>query len=404
VEVEPEPEPDPASSGGIPADGLSAAQEQVLAEAEPDELVDGDVRDLVAGVDDDNPFGRPGRPVGQGSALRLGFFITSGGLLALALGAAVLAVRQVLVLIVISGFLAIGLDPAVTWLERRMRRGAAVGLVIVAFFGFFGGFVAAVVPPVTSQVTELMDRGPQYVDDLARNRTVQDLDSRFHFLEAARRKAAELPNAGVSAMGGVLGAGQAVLGLLASVVTVLTLTVYFLANLPGLKRSAYLAVPRTRRARVSLLSDEILARVGGYVLGNLATSVVAGLATLIFLWVTGVPYGVALALIVAVTDLIPLVGATIGAAVVTLVAFAGAGVTVGIAAIVFFIIYQQFENFVLVPRVMKRTVDVSPLATIVAALIGAALLGVVGALLAIPVAAAIHLISREVLLPRQDDI
>ncbi|MDP9102161.1 MAG: AI-2E family transporter [Actinomycetota bacterium] len=399
-------EADDGSDGphlGEVAEQLHQEAEALIAVSADHDLVEGEVRDLVAGVDEENPFGRRGRPFAEHSPLRLGFTVTLGGLLALELGRAVLATRAVLVLLLVSAFLAIGLDPAVTWLERRVRRGAAVTLVLTAFLALFGGFVVAAIPPLTTQVAGLVAHGPQYVDEMARNSTVRSLDRHFHFLAGARREAGRLPDTGVKAVGGVLGAGAAVLGALASLVTLVTLTVYLLANMPSIKRYCYLLVPRTRRARVSLLSDEILARVGGYVLGNLATSVVAGGTALVFMLVTGMPYAVTLALLIAITDLIPLVGATIGAAIVVLVAFLSQGVGVGLASIVFFTIYQQFENFVLVPRVMKRTVDVSPLVTILAALIGAALLGIVGALMAIPVAAAIQLVVREVLLPRQNE-
>ncbi|HEV7209576.1 MAG TPA: AI-2E family transporter [Mycobacteriales bacterium] len=385
------------------AEQLHEEAEALLAAAAVDDLASGEVRERVAGVDEQNPFGKPGRPLSETSPLRLGFALTLGGLLALTLGAAVLAVRQVLVLVVISAFLAIGLDPAVTWLERWMRRTLAVTVVMLGFLGLFGGFMAAALPPLSRQVGQLIARGPKYVDDLARNRTIHTLDMKFHFLGAARAQAARLPKEGINAFGGILGASAAVVGVLISVITVVTLTLYLLANMPGLKRFCYRLVPRTRRARVSLLSDEILARVGGYVLGNLATSVIAGVAVLVFLLITGVPYAVALALLVALADLIPLIGATIGAAIVVIVAFLGADLNVGVASIVFFAIYQQFENYLLAPRVMKRTVDVSPLVTVLAALLGGALLGIVGALLAIPVAAAIQLILREVFLPRQEE-
>jgi predicted PurR-regulated permease PerM len=206
----------------------------------------------------------------------------------------------------------------------------------------------------------------------------------------------------VDALGGVFGVGKAILSAIGSLFTVVILTIYFLANLPGIKRIVYRAVPRSRRARVGLLTDEMLARVGGYVLGNLATSVVAGTTSFVWLLAWGVPYPIALALFIAVTDLIPLVGATIGAIGVSTIALFH-GLVPGIATIVFFIVYQQFENYILQPRVMRRTVDVAPLLTILAALIGGALLGILGALIAVPFAAAIQLLVTEVLYPRQDE-
>jgi predicted PurR-regulated permease PerM len=152
---------------------------------------------------------------------------------------------------------------------------------------------------------------------------------------------------------------------------------------------------------VALLGDEILVRIGGYVGGQLTVSLIAGVTSYTFLQITRIPYALALALIVTVTDLIPLIGATIGAVLVTLVGFL-TGVPEGIACAIFFLVYQQVENYLIAPRVMKRSVDVQPAVTIVAALIGGTLLGVVGAVLAIPAAAAISLIVREVVLPRQE--
>ncbi len=154
---------------------------------------------------------------------------------------------------------------------------------------------------------------------------------------------------------------------------------------------------------MGLLTDEMLTRVGGYVAGALGIAAIAGSTSFVVLVLLGVPYPVALALLVALTDLVPLVGATIGAAVVVLVAFT-VGVEVGIIAAVYYLAYQQLENYVLYPRMMQRSVDVSPAATVVAVLVGGSLLGVVGALLAIPIAAGVQLVLAEVVAPKQDSV
>jgi predicted PurR-regulated permease PerM len=177
---------------------------------------------------------------------------------------------------------------------------------------------------------------------------------------------------------------------------------YFASSLPAIKRLTYSLVPRSRRARFGVLTDEILNRVGGYVSGALLIALIAGTTSFIFLEIAGVPYALPLALVVAITDLIPLIGATIGAVVACGVAFFDS-VTVGLFAVGFYVIYQQVENYLIYPRVMKRSVDVHPAATIVAALIGGTLLGVVGALIAIPAAAAIQLVLQEVVIPRQNE-
>jgi predicted PurR-regulated permease PerM len=162
-------------------------------------------------------------------------------------------------------------------------------------------------------------------------------------------------------------------------------------------------VPATRRERVSLLSDEVINRIGGFISGALLVALIAGTTSYVFLLAVGLPFALALAVFVAIFDLIPLVGATIAAVVVTLLGFTQS-TGVGLACIVFYVAYQQFENYVIYPRVMRRAVDVPAPVTVVAVLLGGALLGVVGALLAIPIAAAILLVVRQVAIPRMDRV
>jgi predicted PurR-regulated permease PerM len=380
-----------------------AAVEAAAAVDPEDPLVDTAVRKIEAQADEDNPFGRPGRPLSRRSPFRVAFTAALGVGLAYALMQAVIAVRSVLILLLISAFLAIGLNPAVEALERRgMSRGRSVGIVLVGVLLFFVGFGFAVVPPIIDQVGQLIDKAPDYVHDLENNRRVADLDDRFHFLDRAKEYVSHPENAGTALFGGVLGVGRVVFSAFFSTLTVLILTLYFLSNLPNIKAAAYRAVPRSRRARVGLLADEILERVGGYVAGALVIAACAGVTTFVVLLIFDVPYPVALAMLVAITDLIPLIGATIGAVVVTLVSFFVSTRT-GIIVGVYYAAYQQFENYLLYPRVMKKSVDVSPAVTVVAVLIGGSLLGVLGALLAIPIAAAVQLVMQEVVIPRQDE-
>jgi predicted PurR-regulated permease PerM len=385
------------------AEAGEAAVEAAAAVDPEDPLLDTAVRKIEAQVDDDNPFGKPGRPLSRRSPFRVAFTAALGVGLAYMLMQAVIAVRSVLILLLISAFLAIGLNPAVEALERRgMARGRSVGVVLVGVLLFFVGFGFAVVPPIIDQVGQLIDKAPDYVRDLQNNQRVASLDDRFHFLNRAKDYVSHPENAGTALFGGVLGVGRVVFSAFFSTLTVLILTLYFLSNLPNIKASAYRAVPRSRRARVGLLADEILERVGGYVGGALIIAACAGVTTFIVLLIFDVPYPVALAMLVAITDLIPLIGATIGAIVVTLVSFFVSTKT-GIVVGVYYAAYQQFENYLLYPRVMKKSVDVSPAATVVAVLIGGSLLGVLGALLAIPIAAAVQLVLQEVVIPRQDE-
>ncbi|HEX3908219.1 MAG TPA: AI-2E family transporter [Mycobacteriales bacterium] len=373
---------------------------ELLAPAD-DPVIDPEIREAEAGVDDDNPYGVPGRKISRRSPFIIGFSGGLGVLAAFVVGLTIADTRQVLVLILVAAFVAVGLDPLVTWLTHHgLSRGQAVLAVVVIALLALAGFIAAIAPPIAHQSTDLVHNAPSYLDRLDKNATIARFDHRYHIVEKVQARAKK--GLSITALGGVFGVGKAILSAVGELFTVVILTIYFLANLPGIKRIVYRAVPRSRRARVGLLADEMLARVGGYVLGNLATSVVAGTTCFVWLLAWGVPFPIALALFIAVTDLIPLVGATIGAVGVSAVALFH-GVVPGIATIVFFIVYQQFENYILQPRVMRRTVDVAPLLTILAALLGGALLGILGALIAVPFAAAIQLLVTEVLYPRQDE-
>ncbi|MCW2572319.1 MAG: family transporter [Frankiales bacterium] len=397
----PVPEDPPDDAAGLDEHIDEEVHEAVREELDP--LIDTAVRKIEAQVDEDNPFGRPGQPLSRRSPFRLGFTAALGVALAYGLVNALIAVRSVLILILISAFLAIGLNPAVEAFERRgMRRSVSVAIVLVGVLLFFVGFGFAVVPPIIDQGTQFAHKAPDYVRQLQGNKTVASLDAKYHFLARLRSYVDKPEQLGGTLFGGVLGAGKVVLSAFFSAITVLTLTLYMMANLPDMKAAAYRMVPRSRRARVGLLADEILDRIGGYVAGNLLISLIAGALTYVVLLILDVPYALALGLLVAVTDLIPVVGATLGAIVVTVVGLF-VSLKTGLIAAAYYAAYQQFENYVLYPRIMKRSVDVSPVVTVIAVLIGGSLMGVLGALLAIPVAAAVQLVLQEVAAPRQDE-
>lgn len=392
----------------ILADESQRNEERELAESLGVDLEDPDleteINRLAVDADVERPFGALGRPLPQDSALRLGFLGALGVSLALLLVRLLTVTAPILLLIAIALFFAIGLDPVVTWLQHRgMRRGFAVLATVSVVVLFFGGFLAVAVPPLVSQGTELVGDLPAYIERVERqNNFAKQLNQRFGITdklqEFAGGSGGGVPEPDTDE---VVGVAKVAFTALASLLTVLVLSLYFLAAFPRMKRTAYRLVPRSRRARFSLLSDEILAQVGAYLLGNIATSFIAGLVAFVFFRLFGVPYPLPLAMLVAVMDMIPLVGATVAAVISSAVAFS-VSVPVGISSVVYFTLYQQFENFFLIPRVMKRVVDVSPIATIVAVLVGASLLGIFGAVLAVPVAASIQMIGRQVLLPRQE--
>jgi predicted PurR-regulated permease PerM len=382
--------------------GVAAVEAASLVAPPDDPVLETAVRRIEAHVDEHNPYGRPGRPLAPRSPFRVAFSAALGVALAYGLVMALIAVQSVLVLLLTAAFLAIGLNPAVEALERRhMRRSFSVAVVLFVVLLFFVGFGFAVVPPIVEQAQAFVNAAPAYLAQLQDNERIASLDERFGLLQRAQDVVADPERIGMGAAGGVLGVGKVVFGFFFSTLTVFIVTLYFLANLPSIKAQAYRLVPRTRRARVGLLTDEILARVGGYVAGAVSiASLSAGLAY-VLLTVLEIDYAVALAMLVFLTGLIPLIGATIGAVVLTTVALF-TSVQAGVIVAVYFVIYQQVENYVLYPRIMQRSVDVSPAATVVAVLIGGALLGVLGALLAIPIAAAVQLVLAEVIAPRQD--
>jgi predicted PurR-regulated permease PerM len=208
-------------------------------------------------------------------------------------------------------------------------------------------------------------------------------------------------SSGSPAVAGLVKAGSAVFGALADLGIVVVLTVYFLADLPRVRATLYRFAPRSRRPRVILLGDEIFAKVGAYVLGNVMTSVIAGVATSVWCIIFDVPYPLLLGAFVAIVDLVPY-GSTVAGFVVAGVALT-VSIPVSIATIAFYIVFRWFEDYLLVPRVIGRVVKVPGVVTVVAVLIGAELLGIVGALVAIPVAAALQLLIQELLLPALDE-
>lgn len=311
--------------------------------------------------------------------------------------------RQILVLVIVALFLAIGLDPVVRSLARfRLSRGLAVLAVFGGLIVFVGGFFAAVTPPLARQTQTLAREIPTFAEDLStRNETFREWDERYDISQRLRKTVRDLPKLAGSSFGSALGVARSIGRTLFSVLTVIILTIYFLLDLPKLIAGAAKLVPLSRRKNIESHAQIVFGRISGYIVGNLAVSVIAGVVSFIVLSLLGVPYALPLAMWVAIADLIPMVGATLGAIPALIVAFFGSLWT-GIGAVVFFAIYQQVENYVVTPRVMKRTVDISAAAVLLAALVGGTLLGFVGALLAIPIAASIKVLTQEIWFPRQE--
>lgn len=369
-----------------------------------------DPDDLLIHPDDvpdersDDPFGEPGRPIDRRAAFYVGFTGTLGALLALTIGLALRQVSSVIVIVLVAVFLAVGLNPLVEWLmHRNIRRPWAVLLVTIGVLTVVTLFAVALVPVVRDQVAALVANAPQWLDELSSRAWVRTIDHKYDVIAKIRDKVTAADFA-QTAFGNLFSVGLAVVNAMFNAFIIFVLTLYFLSALPTIKRACYSLAPASRRPRVTYLGDEILRRVGGYVAGAFVVALCAGVSSFVFLEIAGLGrYAVALALVVAILDFIPLIGATIGAALVVLIGFATSP-AVGVACIVFYVVYQQVENYLIYPRVMSSSVDVPGVVTVIAVLIGGSLLGVVGALLAIPTAAAALLLVREVFLRRQDTI
>src|SRR5215213_2345248 len=341
---------------------------------------------LPAGPDRAGHRGRPGPSRGA---------VPLGALAAIAAAAVVWSVRELLLRVLVALFLAVSLDPAVRWLEGRgVRRGVAVGLIFAVFVAILAAFLLSIIPPLANQVGDLVRNLPDYLAELQRRSAqFRELNQRYDLSTRLEGVVAQLPG---RLTGGVLGLTGQVFGALIYFLTVLVFTVYFLLDLPRLRRGVVRVFTVDRRERYGAVVEIMVTKVGDYMIGRLLIAFVGGLVAFVGLEIFHVPYPLPLAILIGLLDLIPLIGHPIGAAVAVVVAVATRGlwpVTVLLAA--FFLVYQQAENYLIAPRILRHSVDISAVAVLLAALVGATVLGIVGALVAIPVAAAVKVVLAQ---------
>jgi predicted PurR-regulated permease PerM len=329
-----------------------------------------------------------------GLAASLGVALTYFGVTLLAKAA------HVFILIGVALFLAIGMEPAVSWLVRhRFPRVMAVITVLVVIAAAVAGFLAAAVPAIVEQGQSLAHNAPKLLQEINdKNSFVGKINAKF---QIEQRLSSLLSKSG-GGVDGLLSGVATVFGVVADSLIVIVLTIYFLTDMPRVRALIYRLFPHRRRPRAILIGDEIMGKVGSYVLGNLLVSLIAGVLTFGWLLAFHVPYALLLSIMVAILDLVPVVGSTIAGIIVAVVALS-VSVQVAIATVAFFVAYRLAEDYLLVPRVIGRAVDVPALVTVVAVLIGGALLGIIGALVAIPISAALLLLAREILFPRLDE-
>lgn len=316
-----------------------------------------------------------------------------------------LQIRTILLWMVIGVILAIALEPAVGWLERhRWNRVVAALLVSAGAVAVLVGVIVAVAYPVVFQADDFIRALPGILDSLfGTGGRLNFLETRLHVLERIARVTPEMvADAVLGNQDTIVAAVTRAASVVAATITIITMMVMMLIEGPRAWRSILDAMVREERVWGERIGENFLRATGGYVRGNLAISLVAGVAAYIVLRILAVPYAETLAVVVAVLDVIPLVGATIAAVLVTLVGFALGGATDGIVLIAFFVVYQQFENNVLQNIVYSKTVSLSPLVVFIAALMGAVVGGIVGVLLAIPLTSAGWVLAGDLIALRKD--
>ena len=348
-------------------------------------------------------FGAAGAPLNRSHPFYFGFVAASGAVIAITLLQAFASASQVFVLIIISLFFAMGLNPAVLLLMRRgLNRVVAVTVTVAAVITFFAIFIWIAAPLIIDQVNALINNAPQLIAGLNNNSTIDALNQEYGIVDNIQGRVESSIKDGkfvIGAFGGFLGVGKAVISGALSALTILVLTLYFLAALPTVTQDAYRLIPSSRRDRVAKIADAIIYRVGAFVGGHIVISFFASLF-IFFLGLTlDLPYKSALALVVFVCGLIQLIGHFIGMKIVTIIALTVSPLT-AVISLASYIIYVQFENYILTPRIMKRALSIPGLVTIISALIGTSLLGLVGGILAVPIAAAVLLILDEVVYPK----
>ena len=350
-------------------------------------------------------FGVAGAPISRSNPFYFGFVAALGALTAIVLLRALASASQIFVLIIVALYLAMGINPAVEGLRKRgLSRTSAVLAIFVGIIAFVIFFIAVVIPPVITQGSALINSAPGLLRDLETHPLIADLNTQFGVIDTLQKTISQVTSDGtliISAFGGVVGVGKTVLSGAFTAVTILILTLYFVIGLPQATNFGLRFVPATRRDRVSKLTFAIIARVGSFVGSQIVLAFMASIFVLILAFALGLPSPFAIAMIVLICALIPLIGHYIGGTIVTLIALTKS-LLFGVIALVLYTVYVQIENYIFTPKIMKRALNVPGAVTIISALLGTSLLGLVGALLAVPIAASVILILEEVVFPQSD--
>ncbi len=352
-------------------------------------------------------FGIAGLPINRAHPFYFGFTAALGALTAIVLLRALASASQIFIIIIFALYLAIGVNPLVELLRRRgLSRAAAATTISGLVLLFLIFFIAVVIPPVVSQGTSLIESAPSLLGDLKSHPVIADINTQFGIIDTLQKNLSDITSNGTlifSAFGGVVGVGKTVLSGAFTGLTIIILTLYFIVGLPQATSFGLRFVPASRRDRVARLTNAIISRVGSFVGSQILIASMASIFVFLLSLALGLPSPFAIAIIVLFCGFIPLIGHYIGSSIVTMIALTQS-LTVGIVALVTYIIYVQIENYVVTPKIMRRSLNVPGAVTIIAALLGTSLFGLIGALLAVPIAASIILILDEVVLPQAEKI
>ena len=342
------------------------------------------------------------------SPFQLGFTVTLGVLVALLFGGMVGELSTIIMYVVAALFVALGLDPVVRWLERKgLKRSLGIAVVFGGFVLVIGGLLGIIIPMIANQVTQLIRSAPALFRDITHQPWFVDINQRFgEFIDfegllKMGQNLVSKPENWAQVAGGVWQAGIGIANGLTAALIVLILTLYFLASLRVLKRAFYSLVPRSGRSKVMDITEQVTKSVGGYISGMVVLAFINSVLGFIMMTIVGVPFAGLVAVGVFMLALIPLIGSVMATVLVSIVALFDSPTTALVAA-AYYLIYMQIESYLLTPRVMNRVVSVPGSLVVIGALAGGTLLGLLGALISIPVTAMVLMIIKQVWVPRQE--
>lgn len=409
---------------GHKKEDAASTTEEPVAEAKPVtepgivhaniEEMDADLRELYrdarsAAVEAQNEsIDKRNRFVTMRSPFVLGFTITLGVLVAILVGDMFGQLSTIIMYVVAALFIALGLDPLVRKFEKRgMKRPVGIAVVFLGFIAIIATILAIVIPMIAHQINLLIQSAPELVTDITSKGWYKDINERFGQyvdFQALLKSGQDLiskPENWTQVAGGVWQAGMGIANGLTAALIILILSLYFLSSMRSIKRGFYTLVPRSGRAKVIDITEQVAGSVGGYVNGMVLLALMNSVLGFIMMLIVGVPFSGLVAVGVFILALIPLIGSVMATVLVGIVALFNSPMT-ALIAVIYYLVYMQIESYVFTPRIMNRVVAVPGALVVIGALAGGTLLGLLGALISIPVTASILMIVKQVWVPRQE--